>query len=149
MDKYVLINLVLQNLEKNAEKYYDKKGLQNSTLEDILYNINNQREVELPSPLPKTADKMIPVLRKHFKDDVTFISAVLNHHFPEQYFFYRVSKLEPEIFEGFEFFSEIVPEFRFSFDRIGKRGFDKYLKLNNSLMAVAKQIWPDLKRPQI
>jgi hypothetical protein len=51
----------------------------------------------LPHPLPSVPSEAIPLLRRHFKDNVTLISKVLNHLFPDQYLFYRVSKLE-EIF---------------------------------------------------
>jgi len=78
---------------------------------------------------------MIPILRKHFKDNVTFISAMLHHYFPKQYFFYRVSKLEKEIFKGLEFFKEVVPEFAgLRFPGVSRTGFDRYLKLNEALL---------------
>ena len=93
---------------------------------------------------------MIPVLREYFKDNVTFISAVLNHYFPKQYFFYRVSKLEEEIFEGIQFFSEIVPEFdTLRFPRVGRTGFSRYLKLNEALLKFARRHWPKLTQTRL
>ena len=149
MNKILLLELLAQDLEKHIKQYYGADKIEKYSLEDTLYELNNRKSIALPLPLPKTAEEMIAVLRKHFKDDVTLISYVLNRYFPEEFFFYRVSKLEPEIFEGIEFFSEVVPDFRFQFNRIGKRGFDQYLELNKSLMKVAKRVWPDLKRPQL
>src|SRR5690606_10009500 len=73
---------------------------------------------------------------------------VLHHYFPEKYLFYRVSKLEKEIFEGFEFFSDIIPEFDFPFTKIGKTGFEKYLVLNSVLLAFGKLCWPDVANLQ-
>jgi hypothetical protein len=134
MNKQLLFEWVLKNLESNYSpensgksdrststsnlwflwrnrllrgSQYPPKEVEGLKLQEALYELNNRREVDLPSSLPKKPEQMIPVLREHFKDDVTFISLVLNYHFPEQYFFYRVSKLEPEIFLGFQFFSEV------------------------------------------
>jgi hypothetical protein len=149
MNKILLLDLLAQDLEKNVEKYYDAEIIEKYSLEDTLYELNNRKAIEIPSSLPKTAEEMIVVLRKHLPDDVTLISCILNHYFPEEFFFYRVSKVEPEIFEGIEFFSEVVPELRFRFNKIGKRGFEEYLELNKSLMKIAKRVWPDLKRPQL
>jgi len=92
---------------------------------------------------------MIPILRKHFKDNVTFISAMLHHYFPKQYFFYRVSKLEKEIFKGLEFFKEVVPEFAgLRFPGVSRTGFDRYLKLNEALLNFARGCWPGHGTPQ-
>ncbi len=149
MNKNLLLSWLLEDLEKNLDSYYDTEAIKELSLEDALYWINNQKEVVLPPSLPNTPEQMIPPLRTHFKDNVTFISLILNYYFPEQYFFYRVSRLEPEIFQGFEFFSEIVPDFEFSFFGVGIRGFNQYLELNEKLMRFAQLAWPELKRPQM
>jgi hypothetical protein len=143
MNESMLLNWLLQDAEKHGDRYYGKTGL-----EEALKETNNQQENPLPASLPKSAEKMIPVLREHFKDNVTFISLVLNHHFPEKYLFYRVSKLEEEIFEGVQFFSEIVPEFApLQFPRIGKTRFSRYRKLNQVLFEFARTRWPKHKNP--
>lgn len=149
MNKNLILNWLLQDTEKQADRYYDYGSIKKFKLEDSLHELNNRREITLPPSLPKTPGKMIPVLRKHFKNNVTLISLVLNHYFPKQYFFYRVSKLEKEIFEGFEFFSEIIPEFRFRFSGVGGKGFGRYLELNETLLKFAYTVWPKLKKPQI
>jgi hypothetical protein len=151
VNESLVLDWLLYDAERNADRYYDELqeiSLQGSGLREVLYELNNRREIALPSSLPKIPGKMIPVLREHFNDNVTFISLVLNHHFPEKYLFYRVSDLEEEIFEGFEFFSEIVPEFRLGFPRVGGTGFGRYLKLNEVLLQFAHARWPRLKAPQ-
>ena len=40
--------------------------------------------------------------REHLRGNVTLISLVLHDRFPKEYLFYRVSKLEDEIFDGIE-----------------------------------------------
>lgn len=149
MNKYLLLNWLLEDLERNVNHYYNSNAIKEFKLEDALYAINSRREVLLPPSLPKSPEKMIPTLREHFKDNVTFISLVLNYYFPEKYFFYRVSKLEPEIFQGFEFFSEIIPDFEFSFVGVGTKSFNRYLELNEKLMKFSGNVWPELERPQI
>jgi hypothetical protein len=111
MNKYLLFNWLIEDLEKNLDGYYNAEAIKEISLKNALYEINNRKEITLPPSLPNTPEKMLPILREHFKDNVSFISLILNHYFPEKYFFYRVSKLEQEIFQGFEFFSEIIPDF--------------------------------------
>lgn len=146
MNKNLILEWLLLDVKEEADAYY--ASFQKMTLEEALYELNNRKEVPLPGSLPKTSGKMIRILRQHFNDNVTRISLVLNHSFPEQFLFYRVSKLEPEIFAGFEFFSDIIPEFRFSFSKIGKNGFDRYLTLNETLLKYFHSVWPNLKKPQ-
>lgn len=105
-----------------------------NTLDDDLFELNNRRPFSLPVPMPPESGDMIKVLRSHFADDVTKISRVLSYHFPEKYLFYRVSKLEREIFTGFEYFADIEEEFKFEFSHIGRKGFERYLLLNRGLL---------------
>lgn len=140
MNKDLLITWLVEDATKYADKCY---GRRRSNLKKDLYEINNRRKIDLPSSLPKSKNKMISVLRRHFKNDVSFISLVLNHYFPEEFIFYRVSALENEIFEGFEFL-----EAGFTFGKIGEKGFDRYLEFNDSLIQFAHDNWPDLKYPQ-
>jgi hypothetical protein len=152
MNKSLILNWLLRDAEAKADDHYDQLEdilPQGNNLKETLEELNNRREIPLPPSLPKTPDKMIPVLRKHFKDNVTFISAVLHHYFPKQYFFYRVSRLEKEIFEGLEFFKEVVPEFAgLRFPGVGRTGFGRYLKLNEALLNFARGRWPGHGTPQ-
>jgi hypothetical protein len=144
MDKRLLFNWLLRDLSQNVEKYCTRviEEHQGSlSLEDKLCEANSWREVVLPDSLPRTPDKMLPILREHFRDNVTFISLVLNHHFPERYLYYRFSILEREIFEGLAFFSDIIPEFSLPFPGIGAKGVDRYLQLNEQMMRFMKQYW--------
>jgi hypothetical protein len=105
-------NAVLQfllHLSEEVEDHYPITDLE--ILENHLYELNGRKEIFLPESLPTKADQMIPLLRQHFNDNVTFVSLVLNFFFPNKYIFYRVSKLEEEIFEGLAFLSEAIPEF--------------------------------------
>lgn len=145
MNKNLLLAFLLDDVARYANATYPMP--ERIKLEDILCELNTRREITLPSSLPKTPEKMLTVLRKHFKDNVTFISFVLNHYFPEQYIFYRVSKLEPEIFEGFEYFSDVVSMFDLPFDRVGRKGINRYLDLNEALWQFARIAWPDQKNP--
>lgn len=118
------------------------------TLKDTLWEINNRRKVTLPDSLPQSAEQMMPVLRQHLKDNVSLLSLVLSHHFPEQFFFYRVSRLEREIFEGLEFFAEWVPAFDLPFSSVGRKGVERYLQLNDALWSFARESWPSSRNPQ-
>lgn len=151
MNKLLLLNWILENAGQYEHKYELETNSEDELHQQLhydLYELNGRREVGLPKSLPKNPEEMVSVLRKHFKDKVTLISRVLNHYFPNQYLFYRVSKLEGEIFEGFDFFSEIVPEFEFPFSKIGRTGFKRYLTLNKALLGFSKRIWPELEAPQ-
>jgi hypothetical protein len=72
MNESMLLNWLLQDAEKHGDRYYGKIGL-----EEALNETNNRQENPLPTPLPKGAEKMIPDLREHFKDNVTFIMKAL------------------------------------------------------------------------
>lgn len=151
MNKLLVLNWLLHDANEYADDFYSaiSESRKDVPLEEALRELNNWRDITLPPSLPKTPDKMIPALRKHFKDNVTFISLVLNHYFPEEYLYYRVSALEEEIFEGFEFFSEIIPEFSaLDFRGVGRKAFDRYLRLNKALWEFASLVWPELDLKQ-
>lgn len=149
MNKYQILEWLMIDTEENADQIYHAEDNDHIDLTDLLLDLNNGRPISLPEKLPKTPAKMIPALKRHFKDNVTRISLVLNRYFPEQYLFYHVSPLEQEIFAGLEFFSDIVPEFAaLRFQRVGRTGFNRYEILNNALLAFSKIYWPELKKPQ-
>jgi hypothetical protein len=148
MNKLLVLNWLLHDADEYADDLYGAiaESRKDISLQEALRELNNWRDINLPASLPKTPDKLIPALRKHFKDNITFISLVLNRYFPEEYFFYRVSALEEEIFEGFEFFSEVIPEFSvLNFRGVGRKGFDRYLRLNKALLEFASLVWPELE----
>lgn len=149
MNKDLLLTWLLEDAEKNGHRYQIQPGGQQEQYEVMLEDLWNLRgkQVDLPS-LPSTPGRMISRLRSHFKDNVTLISRILNHYFPDQYLFYRVSKLEDEIFRSFEFFSSIVPEFDFSFTKVGRSGFERYLAVNASLLEFFRREYPDSIQPQ-
>lgn len=140
MNKNQVLNWLLDDAEKYADEYYENHE---NNLEEDLYQINIRKKIELPPSLPKNKDEMIPVIRKHFKDNINFISMVLNHYFPEEFIFYRVSKLEDEIFQGLEFLKYDIPS-----NKLGTKNFDRYLELNEILINLAHEQWPGLKNPQ-
>lgn len=124
MNKEVLLWWILQDAEKNSHNYRLEAGSEGK-LDDLLMedlHSLSTGHVELPQSIPSTPGKAIPVLQSHFKDNVTLISRVLNHHFPDQCLFYRVSKLEEEIFLAFDFFSSVFPNFEFPFQGSGEKG---------------------------
>jgi len=146
MNKHKLLEWALRDAQEIEDDFICP--IPDTELDDVLFELHNRRPVkELPS-LPKDPEAMIRVLRNHFKNNVSLVSLVLNHHFPDQFLFYHVSKLEPEIFEALDFFAEIVPEFTFPFSRIGKKGIERYLQFNESILAFARAKWPELKFPQ-
>jgi hypothetical protein len=147
MNKNLLLELLINKTDKNFQKY---KSLRKSVnFEGLLWELNNRRgKLARPVSVPRLPEAMISVLREHFKNNVTFISLFLNHYFPNRFLFYRVSKLETEIFEGFQFFSDIVSGFDFPFQKIGRNGFEHYCKLNEVLLDFGKRQWPSDKNLQ-
>ena len=151
---YDEVQLDIEQLDKSLSeqeewigKTLDELDVSEEDLNAQVFELYSQRErscVYPPANLPATAEEMIPILRKTYKDDVTKISLILHHYFPDDYLFYRVSKLETEIFHGFDFFSEVVPVFDFQFERIRRTSFDDYLTLNSALRRVGRAWWPDV-----
>lgn len=151
MNKELLLSWILQDVEQNSHNYRldtDREDKPDDVLIEELRSLARRR-VELPQSIPSIPEQAIPVLRSHFKDNVTLVSRVLNHLFPDQYLFYRVSKLEEEIFLAFDFFSSTVPDFEFSFSRIGMTGFDRYLAVNEALMPFFRDIYSDLEGDEL
>ena len=131
------------------ETIKSEKGLTVDNLLDDLYNVNSHRKISLPSPLPKTSKGLLSALRKKYKDDVTDISLVMNHFFPQEFVYYRVCSLEPELFRAFQFFADEFPQLKPGFDKIGKRGVERYLKLNERLLELGGILWPKDKNVHI
>jgi hypothetical protein len=138
MNEKMVLDWLLEDTRKNADRWYRPVR----KLETALYELNNQQEKPLPSSLPRREADMIRDLRKRFNNNVTYISLVLHHHFPDRYLFYRVSSLEQEIFTGFNFLKPVAPQFAFGFSRVGRTGFNRYLQLNKALLDFARIHWP-------
>ena len=108
-------------------------------LKEDLWSIGNRKEdsVVLPLDLPSDSDSAIPILRNLYKDDITKISLVLSHHWPDEYLFLRISSLTRELCASFEFFAEVAPELDFTFSSLHsslqKNAFDAYLVFNDRL----------------
>jgi hypothetical protein len=140
---------MLRDAEENEQLYEINPEAEVEPYELLLEELQRLGgdQIALPSSLPSTPGRMISRLRSHFKVNVTLISRVLNFSFPDQFLFYRVSKLEEEIFMGFDFFYSIVPEFDFPFPRVGRKGLERYLAVNEALLTCFKREYPDLKDP--
>lgn len=148
MNRGAVLEWILQDAEANEDQYKEADGAQDGSYDALLRDLESLGKTEPPASLPATPEKAIPLLRAHYGDKVTPISRVLNHLFPKGYLFYRVSKLEEEIFRGFDFFSPVVPEFGFPFPRVGRTGFDRYLEVNSVLLDLFGEAYPDLEDPQ-
>ena len=141
MNKQLLLDYALKNVDSSTHRSTYRR----STLEDQMFELYNRREnayIYPPASLPHDPEEALAIVRDLYKDDVSRISLVLNHFLPHDFLFYRVSKLEQEIFQAFDFFSEVVPEFNFQFSQIGKKGLDRYLALNKVLLRFGRRQWP-------
>lgn len=146
MNEWAVLEWILEDAERNEDQYKTGEDAQGDSHDLLLEDLRNLggEGTEPPRSLPSTPEEAIPLLRTHFKGNVTLISRVLNHHFPQRYLFYRVSKLEDEIFRGFDFFSAIVPEFGFPFSWVGRSGFERYLEVNAALLRVFGEAYPEM-----
>jgi len=149
MNKTLLLTNLLANVERVHEEFDPEMG----TISDQLFELQNRRTdaiTTLPwaSARPKDTESAIEALRRHFKDRVTLISFVLSQLYPNQFLFFRTGDLEDAVFDGFAFFSDILPQLSFSFSHVGRTGFDRYVVVNDSLHDLAKNLWPDSARPQ-
>jgi len=150
MNKSLMMQMVKYQVELTApETIESEKGLTVDNLLDNLYDVNSHRELSLPSPLPKTPKGLLSALRKKYKDDVTDISLVMNHFYPQEFVYFRVCSLEPELFRAFQFFADEFPQLKLGFGKIGKRGVERYLKLNEGLLELGGILWPNDKNAHI
>ena len=138
--------------EGSAGKGVDNRDPSTDDLNEQILELYSRRErscVYPPPELPETPERMISVLRQLYKDDVSKISLILHHYFPDRFLFYRVSKLEDEIFQGFEYFADTVPEFDFDFAKVRRASFEQYVVVNAALLAFGRRVWPDVANLQV
>ena len=142
MNKSKVLQWLVDEAAEKAAAHYSEVP----PLDLALESLNQWRPVDMPKRIPKSRRSAIEFLRNFYRDRVTFISLVLSHRFPKDFFFYRVSRLEEEIFNGLAFFSDLVDEFRLPFDRVGTKGVERYLQLNETLIQFAERTWPKSKK---
>ncbi|MBI2297347.1 MAG: EVE domain-containing protein [Armatimonadetes bacterium] len=145
MNKRMMLTWLWEDTEAAGAELAASAG--ELSLDEMLLEANSRRPVEVPR-LPAERQAAEVSVRRYFNDNVTLASLVLHHHYPKDYLFYRVSTLEPEIFEAFASFAEVLPMLDLPFDRVGRAGFDRYLHLNVALRDLARFCWPDLEDPQ-
>ena len=146
-----IVNKALSEQEGWDSKIVDEHDPATDDLNAQMLELYTRREgscIYPPSDLPRNADRMVAQLRKLYRDDVSKVSLVLHHHFPDKFLFYRVSRLEEEIFQGFEYFADIVEELDFDFEKVRRAGFEQYLAVNESLLALGRRVWPNVKNLQ-
>ena len=161
MDKKFLFDLLVEKAESHADfvlqdgnedLFVDmdlEEGVANVLIDTVIFEVNKRKELPLPT-CDLHNDSTVDNLRKEYNDNVAIVSAILNIISPDKYFFYNPLTFENELFEGVQFFSDVVPEFEaLEFDKVGsgKRRFDNYLKLNKSLFDLANRLWPDIQCP--
>ncbi len=76
------------------------------------------------------------LLTEAFPNDISKISFCLNYFHPQKYVYYNSnSEIEGEIFKGIAFLANEIPDFRFSFDRIGsgRDSFANYESFNRAM----------------
>jgi hypothetical protein len=144
VDEKMVLDWLVEDTRQNAGR--DFRPVRD--LSKALCYINNEEEKPLPDSLPRDEAAMVRRLRDWFNDNVTFISLVLHHHFPDRYLFYRVSSLEPEIFGGLKFLKSAAPQFDLGFSKVGRTGFSRYRQLNQALLDFARKRWPRARDPQ-
>ncbi len=140
--------MMLDWLIQAADQESDRWPRYKRGYSEALSELQGRRDPAPLPRLPRNSSEAVPLVREHFRDDVTRASLVLHRHFPKEYLFYRVSKLEEEVFEGLHFLAETVPEFAFGFDRVGRTGFGRYLELNRALLGFARAHWSRARDPQ-
>ena len=144
MNREVLLKMLITNLEIRLEDLYPVDKDPFDSIEDALFELNNRREIYLLKSIPIEKTSAIKCIRAHFQDDVTMCSLYLNHLFPSDFMYYRVSQLEENIFQGLLFLGEDYPSLQFPFAAIGRNGFDRYIEFSKAMMKFAKQLWPNI-----
>lgn len=162
MDKTFLFNLLVKKSENYAcnpigaedeQQTLLPEGLKDESRGDHLYSVMYEVNKRKHPPLPDCDfhdDEAVENLRKIYNDNVALISAILGFMRPNEYLFYNPLKYEDEIFEGIQYFADVIPEFsEIDFDRVGsgKKRFERYLKLNDALFKLADYYWPGVEVP--
>lgn len=148
MNKHMLVDLLTTEASKNAESYY--RGLLQS--KHPLEMLIGRRDLPTTFDIPNDPDKAFTDFSLRFKSNADVTSFLLNKYFPEQYFYFRPSKLNPEIFTGLDYLWEIfepwLPGLTFPWPRVTQQGIDAYLVLNQAMLCLAHHAWPSVRKPQ-
>lgn len=156
MDSRRISEWLLKDAERDAERYYGAPYYpfdKDYDLEDLIYELRNRREI--PSELRQKIEKItktkknnsdnqiILELQRLFGNNISLISLILNTIYPHKYFYYRISKLEREIFTGLKFLSDSMGEFNLPFLKIGRGNnvIGNYLKFNEALHCLSDRQW--------
>jgi hypothetical protein len=146
MDRRSLLMMSFITAQEVAKDKYppmDEKVDLDALLSEDIDDLSGHRATP-PKNVPPEPRAAVDMLRRHFKDDVTLVSRVLNHDFPNDFLFYRVCDYERGLFDALEFLGDEVEEFRFDFDRIGRKGLDRYLRFNEVIQGSVRLWWSRL-----
>ncbi|MEW6284327.1 MAG: hypothetical protein AB1758_37275 [Candidatus Eremiobacterota bacterium] len=149
MNKHELLLRLVWEAEERGDDWFNAGELQ-----DDLYYLNGQREIDVP-PLPSDhqdrsvrIQRTVRILREYYEDDVALISRVLNELYPGDFLFYRCSSLEPHIFAGLAYLSEFEPLLDMEFDQIGRTGWDRYAAFNDRMLRFFETHFRIRRKPQ-
>lgn len=148
MNKHILLNLLSNEASKNAERYYRNLLRSKRPFEMLV----GRRDLPVTLDVPRDSEKALADTRALLKDYVDVTSFLLNKNFPEQFFYFRPSRLNLEVFAGLDYFWEIfepwLPGLTFPWARVTQQGMDAYLLLNQAMFCLARNVWPGVRHPQ-
>ncbi|MDB6146544.1 MAG: hypothetical protein JWO45_208 [Spartobacteria bacterium] len=137
MNKKAILSMICDRVELGADSWYWTTGDLQRDLDGVA-----GRSVIVPR-LPKSAAKAFEILKQRPDWNVSMTSRVLAEYFPDDFLFYRVGQLEPEIFAGFEYFRDTEPCFDFDFSSVGADGYDRYQVLSQQMLDYGRHVWPE------
>lgn len=136
---------LLEILTWAAERLHEDFAGQPTNDAELVAGLNSIAQtdnIDLPDQIPSRESDAVSMIRAHFQDDVSLVSATLSYLFPKSYFFYRVSTFDRELISGLNSILEGFRSDPLPFDTVGGMGFDRYLRVNSILWDVAA-IWSD------
>lgn len=147
MNARTLLDWCLDHVDELVEERRER-GLW-PPLQATFAELHRQGDIEAQVPDFSRGDarQAVQELRKILKDDVAKVSLLLRHGFPGQFLYYRPTRVEQEIFDGLRWFSNAEPLFE-GLEPVGAKGFERYLLLNERLLAFARKEWPRVRDPQ-
>jgi hypothetical protein len=113
--------MMLDWLIGDARENADQQSIPKNDLDDMLWELLNRPETSFPilPDLPHDESRLTTTLQECLGNNVSRVSFVLHRRLPDKYLFYRVSDLEPEIFEGLDFLRPVMLELDLPFTSIG------------------------------